>query len=123
MRFRPVANGGPAAEAVDVHRVIAWGDVSESEGTGIVHIAPGCGSEDYGLGKALDLPKIAPLAEDGTFGAAFGFLAGRRFDQVADDVVADLRARDRLFAKEQYHHRYPHCWRCKDELVSRLVDE
>ena len=112
-----------AAEAVDVHRVIAWSEVSESEGTGIVHIAPGCGAEDYQLGKALALPSIAPLAEDGTFLPAFGFLAGRRFDRVADDVIADLKARGRLFAKEAYHHRYPHCWRCKDELVYRLVDE
>ncbi|MBI1825975.1 MAG: isoleucine--tRNA ligase [Planctomycetes bacterium] len=112
-----------AAEAVPVHRVIAWDSVTESEGTGIVHIAPGCGAEDYALGKELGLPRIAPLFEDGKFRPEFGFLAGRRFDQVADDVVADLKTRGLLFAKEQYWHRYPHCWRCKDELVYRLVDE
>jgi len=112
-----------AAEAVPVHRVIAWDAVAESEGTGIVHIAPGCGSEDYHLGRELGLPQIAPLYEDGTFRPEFGFLGGRRFDQVADQVVEDLKKRGVLFAKEQYHHRYPHCWRCKDELVYRLVDE
>ncbi len=112
-----------AAEAVPVHRVIAWDAVTESEGTGIVHIAPGCGAEDYALGKELGLPQIAPLFEDGRFRPEFGFLAGKRFDQVADEVVADLKKRGVLFAKEQYWHRYPHCWRCKDELVYRLVDE
>ena len=112
-----------AAEAIDAHRVIPWNEVTESEGTGIVHIAPGCGAEDYRLGKELGLPQIAPLYEDGTFRPEFGLLAGRRFDQVADDVVADLKSRGVLFAKEQYYHRYPHCWRCKDELVYRLVDE
>jgi len=112
-----------AAESVPAHRVIAWSAVTESEGTGIVHIAPGCGAEDYALGKELGLPQIAPLFEDGRFRPEFGFLAGRRFDEVADDVVADLKKRGLHFAKEQYWHRYPHCWRCKDELVYRLVDE
>ena len=112
-----------AAEAVAVHRVIAWDAVTESEGTGIVHIAPGCGAEDYQLGRQLGLPQIAPLFEDGSFRPEFGFLAGKRFDKVADEVVNDLKLRKVLFAKEQYFHRYPHCWRCKDELVYRLVDE
>jgi isoleucyl-tRNA synthetase len=112
-----------AAEAVPAHRVIAWQEVTESEGTGIVHIAPGCGSEDYHLGKQLGLPQIAPLFEDGTFRPEFGLLAGKRFDQVADLVADDLKQRGLLFAKEQYYHRYPHCWRCRDELVYRLVDE
>jgi len=112
-----------AAEAVEAHRVVAWDQVTETEGTGIVHIAPGCGSEDYHLGKELGLPQIAPLYEDGTFRPEFGFLAGKRFDQVAEEIVADLKRRGLLFAKEQYVHRYPHCWRCKDELVYRLVDE
>jgi len=112
-----------AAEAVSAHRVIAWDEVTESEGTGIVHIAPGCGSEDYHLGKELGLPQVAPLYENGKFRPEFGLLAGRRFDEVADIVVADLKERSVLFAKEKYYHRYPHCWRCKEELVYRLVDE
>jgi isoleucyl-tRNA synthetase len=112
-----------AAEAVPAHRVIAWEAVTESEGTGIVHIAPGCGSEDYQLGRELGLPQIAPLYEDGSFRPEFGPLGGRRFDRVADVVIEDLKKRDLLFARENYHHRYPHCWRCKNELVYRLVDE
>ncbi len=112
-----------AAEAVPAHRVIAWDEVTESEGTGIVHIAPGCGSEDYHLGKELGLPQIAPLFEDGRFRPEFGFLAGKRFDQITDELVLSLKDRGILFAKENYYHRYPHCWRCKDELVYRLVDE
>ncbi|MCC7291053.1 MAG: isoleucine--tRNA ligase [Phycisphaerales bacterium] len=112
-----------AAEARTAHQVVAWEEVTEKEGTGIVHIAPGCGSEDYHLGKALGLPRIAPLYEDGTFRQDFGFLGGKRFDAVADDVVASLKERGLLFAREKYMHRYPHCWRCKEELVYRLVDE
>ena len=49
------------------HRVVPWDEVGEEEGTGIVHIAPGCGAEDYQLGKALGLPVVAPLNEDGHY--------------------------------------------------------
>jgi len=112
-----------AAEAIPAHRVIAWEEVTESEGTGIVHIAPGCGAEDYELGRELGLPQIAPLFEDGRFRPEFGFLAGKRSDMVAGEIVADLKTRGVLFAHEEYFHRYPHCWRCRDELVYRLVDE
>ncbi len=105
------------------HKVIAWEMVTESEGSGIVHIAPGCGSEDFRLGKELGLPSIAPLDESGVFIDGFGALSGRHFGGVADDIIADLKERDLLVARERYVHRYPHCWRCKEELVYRLVDE
>ncbi|MCP4251504.1 MAG: isoleucine--tRNA ligase [bacterium] len=111
------------AEGRAAHRVIDWDLVSEAEGSGIVHIAPGCGAEDHTLGVSLNLPAIAPLEENGTFQNAFGALAGKRFSEVADAVADDLKARGILVAKERYFHRYPHCWRCKEELVYRLVDE
>ncbi|NOT01803.1 MAG: isoleucine--tRNA ligase [Phycisphaerales bacterium] len=112
-----------AAVAREHHRVIAWDAVTETEGSGIVHIAPGCGSEDYHLGKSLGLPAIAPLEEDGRFRKEFGALTGQRFVDVGEGIAADLKTRQVLVAKERYLHRYPHCWRCKEELVYRLVDE
>ncbi len=112
-----------ATTAVDHHQVIAWDAVTESEGSGIVHIAPGCGSEDHQLGIEFGLPAIAPLNEDGTFLPGFGSLAHRHYGEVADEIAGDLKQRGLLVAKERYLHRYPHCWRCKQELVYRLVDE
>ena len=58
----------------DVHRVVAWKDVGETEGTGIVHIAPGCGKEDFQLGKEQGLPPVAPLDDSGVFLPGFGGL-------------------------------------------------
>ena len=110
-------------KAVDSHRVIAWDMVSDGEGTGIVHIAPGCGAEDGHLGRELGLPAIAPLDDAGNYIDGFGEWSGRSVHTVADDIVADLKTRGRLVAKESYPHVYPHCWRCKEELVFRLVDE
>ncbi len=112
-----------AAEAKKHHQVIAWKAVTESEGSGIVHIAPGCGSEDYALGREFQLPAVAPLDEQGNFLEPFGELAGRNFVSLAQDIAADLKERGVLVSKERYVHRYPHCWRCKEELVYRLVDE
>jgi isoleucyl-tRNA synthetase len=106
-----------------VHRVVAWSEVGEEEGTGIVHIAPGCGAEDYALGKELGLPIIAPLDESGIFIDGFGALAGRDVRDVTDPIVEHLRHEGRFQRLETYRHRYPHCWRCGTALVFRLVDE
>jgi isoleucyl-tRNA synthetase len=109
----------------DVHRVIAWKDVGETEGTGIVHIAPGCGKEDFLLGKQEDLPPVAPLDEFGVFLPGFGELTGKAaVDHTTTDAILDnLQHKGLLLAVEKYPHSYPHCWRCKTELLFRLVDE
>ena len=71
-------DNGPAKSAQEVHRVVAWDVVGETEGTGIVHIAPGCGKEDFQLGREEKLPKVAPLDEFGCWRvhAALHQLAG-----------------------------------------------
>ncbi len=106
-----------------VHRVVAWTEVGEAEGTGIVHIAPGCGTEDHALGKALGLPIIAPLDESGIFIEGFGSLSGRDVRDVTEPIVEHLKREGRFQRLETYTHRYPHCWRCGTALVYRLVDE
>ena len=115
----------PAVSARDVHRVVAWKDVGETEGTGIVHIAPGCGKEDFLLGKEQGLPPVAPLDDCGVFLAGFGPLTGRSaVDHATTDwILQNLQERGLAFAVEEYPHTYPHCWRCKTELLFRLVDE
>jgi isoleucyl-tRNA synthetase len=110
-------------EAGYEHRVIPWDEVGEEEGTGIVHIAPGCGAEDYQLGKALDLPIIAPLTEDGHYVAGFGPLTGLDAQGVSARIVEDLEAKGLFYHLEPYTHRYPHCWRCGTPLLFRVVDE
>ncbi|HEX3264869.1 MAG TPA: class I tRNA ligase family protein, partial [Candidatus Limnocylindrales bacterium] len=105
------------------HRVIAWDEVGEEEGTGIVHIAPGAGAEDYQLGKALGLPIIGPIDEDGRYYAGFDWLSGKAAPEVAEEIVDDLERRGFFYHLEAYTHRYPHCWRCGTPLLFRLVDE
>ena len=112
------AAGGPEA-----HRVILWDEVGEAEGTGIVHIAPGCGAEDFQLSKEYGLPAIAPLDEEGYFIEGFGSFTGVHVSESAERVFENLREKGLLYKVEDYTHRYPVCWRCGTELVFRLVDE
>jgi isoleucyl-tRNA synthetase len=111
----------PAQDGV-VHRVIPWDDVSLSEGTGIVHIATGAGSEDFELGRIHGLPVLAPLDESGRMLPGFGF-DGLSTSEVEEPVIADLRSRGLLLEAGRIVHRYPTCWRCGTPLVFRVVDD
>ncbi|MEO2092070.1 MAG: class I tRNA ligase family protein, partial [Gemmataceae bacterium] len=119
-------NWAPPKPAMACHRVVSGGkDVTDTEGTGIVHTAPGCGGIDFTWGKENGLPPVAPLDEGGNFLDGFGPLAGKNAADpaTANAVFEYLKAKNLLFAVERYVHRYPHCWRCKTELLYRLVDE
>lgn len=112
----------PEQKGVD-HKVIPWEGVSEEEGSGIVHIAPGCGEEDYELGLKYNLKAISPLDEFGAFKENFDWISGISYKDANKKIIEDLKKRELLFKLEDYSHRYPVCWRCKEELVFRLVEE
>lgn len=115
--------GQVALSAGQAHRVILWDEVGETEGTGIVHIAPGCGAEDFQLGKEHGLPMVAPLEEEGHFVDGFAWLTGMHVSEVSEPIFENLKEKGLLYRVAPYTHRYPTCWRCKTELVFRLVDE
>ncbi|MBI4306258.1 MAG: isoleucine--tRNA ligase [Chloroflexi bacterium] len=121
-RYRGPFDELPAQQGIE-HRVIAWDEVGEEEGTGVVHVAPGSGAEDFVLGKQEGLPAIAPLDEFGNYIPGFGFLDGTNVMDSRDAIVRSLREKRLYYKVEQYAHRYPVCWRCDTELVFRLVDE
>ena len=105
------------------HRVIMWDAVGETEGTGLVHIAPGAGKEDFELGKQYSLPAPAPLDEYGVMIEGFGWLTGKHVYESAEPIFEDLKSRGLLLRTQKITHRYPTCWRCGSELVFRLVNE
>lgn len=109
------------------HTVVLDKDlVTASEGAGLVHIAPGAGQEDFRLGKREKLPVIEVIDEDASYLEGFGELSGKNAKQHPELIVDYLKEKDKgryLFKVEPYTHRYPVCWRCKTELVWRVVDE
>ena len=112
-----------AAQEGVVHRVIPWDEVALDEGSGIVHIAPGAGTEDFELSKVHDLPVLVPIDESGRIYPGYGFLEGMTTAEVEEPVIAALRERGLLVEAGRITHRYPICWRCRTPLVFRVVDD
>ena len=118
--------------AIDCHKVIDGGKdnigndiVVAGEGTGIVHMATGCGAIDNKIGKKNELVEIAPLDDEAKYLSGFGFLTGKSAtsDSTRDEIINHLKDNGFLLYQEDYPHVYPHCWRSGDELVYRSVDE
>jgi isoleucyl-tRNA synthetase len=105
-------------------KVYAADFVSEEEGTGIVHIAPGYGEDDLNLGKEKKLPFVQHVGMDGVMKKEVTDLAGMHVKPIEDVTSTDvavikyLAANGLLFSKEKYEHSYPHCWRCETPLIN-----
>ncbi|HEX5016204.1 MAG TPA: isoleucine--tRNA ligase [Actinomycetes bacterium] len=100
-----------------VHTVLPADYVTVSDGTGLVHLAPGFGAEDLAVGRANGLPVIQPVGTNGEFAADVPLVGGVFFKKADERLVADLSERGLLFAHLPYPHAYPHCWRCHTPLM------
>ncbi len=109
----------PSLKSDTAHKVYVADFVTTTDGTGIVHIAPMYGADDFTLATKNNLPKVHTVSDEGKFIAGVEFLEGRfvKDEEVAVDIIKDLAHRGLLFKKEKYEHSYPHCWRCKTPLI------
>ncbi len=130
LRYAGPFDSLPAAEAAKkekpetFHTVVASKElVTATEGTGIVHLATGCGQEDFALGKLVNLPVIPAIDEAGNYLEGFCGLSGRNAKDNPKLILDHPLLADFIFDIKPYVHRYPVCWRCKTELVWRVVDE
>ena len=112
------------------HRIIAAEkrilEISEEEGTGLVHIAPSAGEEDFQLGKKLKLPLIEVIDEEANYMDLMDGFSGqnaKKHPEIILDYLKDYDGGKYLFKIVPVKHRYPVCWRCSPELVWRIVDE
>ena len=112
--------------------------VTSDTGTGFVHIAPGHGLEDYGLGSQNGLPIYSPVDDDGKFAytndlpveqqmppemVGKSILEKHGKSDANEAVLHELRVRHALLHQENYHHSYPHCWRSKTPIIFRAMDQ
>ncbi len=97
--------------------VIEAGFVTTEDGTGIVHIAPAYGEDDYQVSKTYDLPAIHPVNKSGEFGPEVTEFAGEFVKDADAEIIRNLKERGVLYKKETITHSYPHCWRCKTPLL------
>jgi len=91
--------------------------VTMSDGTGIVHIAPAFGEDDYQVGRKYDLPFLQPVNEAGEYTEEVTDFKGRFVKNCDLDIMKMLHASGDLYHKEKHTHSYPHCWRCSTPLI------
>lgn len=91
--------------------------VSVEEGTGIVHIAPAFGADDYEVGRKYDLPVVQPVDTKGEFTDEVTPWKGLFVKDADESIMEDLKKRKLLYRKGEYRHTYPFCWRCESPLI------
>src|SRR5438552_4045670 len=97
--------------------------VGMDQGTGLVHIAPGHGEEDYELGRSLGLPIFNPVDDDGRFVPGVERFAGLTVWEANPKIIDYLRSIGMLIAERTLDHTYPHCWRCKNPTIFRATEQ
>ena len=106
-------------------------DVSEARdksatskaGTGCVHTAPGHGHDDFVIGKKYGLEIYCPVDHAGRFTSEVEHFAGLNVFEANPQIVDFMRERGVLLFSENYEHRYPHCWRCKNPVIFRATPQ
>jgi isoleucyl-tRNA synthetase len=120
-----IASEAEKEKLENAFKIYAGDFVTTTDGTGVVHIAPMYGADDFDLGVRENLPMVHVVDDAGVYSAQCGFLAGQYVkhkdeqgtETVAVAIIKDLAGRGLLFKKEKYEHSYPHCWRCKTPIL------
>ena len=104
-------------------KVILGEFVTQDQGTGAVHIAPGHGQEDYEVGQRYGLEVLAPVDGEGRFTAEAGDLAGESVFKADARILQKLTEKGALLKEGKLTHSYPHCWRCKKPVIFRATEQ
>tara|TARA_Y100000034_G_scaffold122357_1_gene167714 strand:+ start:5179 stop:8208 length:3030 start_codon:yes stop_codon:yes gene_type:complete len=98
-----------------------YGFVTLSAGSGCVHCAPGCGAEDFEVGRKLDVPAFSLVDENGNFSEESGKYAGLNASKDNKKFIGFVKDKGLLAREAQIDHEYAHCWRCKSPVIFRAV--
>ena len=121
-KYTPLFNYFEKLESEGAFRVICADYVSTSDGTGIVHIAPGFGEDDAAACKAAGMmAEVCPIDDECKFTQEVADYAGRPVKSVDPDIIARLKTEGKLVHRGQIKHSYPHCWRDDVPLIYRAV--
>ncbi len=120
-RYEPLFPYYAELSAQGAFRTRAGGFVTTNEGSGIVHLAPGFGEDDYQALKNSGLPVPVPLDAEAKFTAEIPEFAGMFVKDADRHIIKDLKERDKLLRRENYLHSYPHCYRTGGPLIYRAI--
>lgn len=97
--------------------------VSSEEGTGLVHMAPSHGKEDFEIGQKYNLPIINIVDDEGRFTEKAGKYRGLLVFDADNEIIKDLKEKGMLYKEGKILHKYPHCWRCHSPLILRTTKQ
>ena len=112
-----IARISPANSPAKAHYVVCDTYVTMGDGTGVVHIAPAFGEDDYKVGKKYNLPVVQLVNEQGCFDKRFPSLDGIFAKKADKTIIERLKEEGKLFKVLPFEHDYPHCWRCDTPLL------
>ncbi|MGK5085079.1 isoleucine--tRNA ligase [Bdellovibrionota bacterium FG-1] len=121
LRYQPLFPYFSAKKSEGAFRVIHSDHVTTESGTGIVHMAPAFGEEDYFACQKEGMPIVNPVDDDGMFTSEVADYQGRRVKDTDKDIIAALKQQGLLFKQETIEHSYPFCWRTDTPLIYRAV--
>ncbi len=114
---REIVRISPASAPQKAHYVVCDTYVTMGDGTGVVHIAPAFGEDDYKVGKRYSLPVVQLVNEQGCFDERFPSLSGVFAKKADKKIIERLEEEGKLFKVVPFEHDYPHCWRCDTPLL------
>ncbi|MDR2830311.1 MAG: isoleucine--tRNA ligase [Methanobrevibacter sp.] len=110
-------------ENVNYYKTLPGDHVELTEGTGLVHTAPGHGLDDFELGKKYGLPILSPITISGVFTEDGGKYSGKYAKDADEEIIEDLISKNILFKKGKIKHRYGHCWRCNSPILYSATEQ
>ena len=120
-RYEPLFPYFIDRKAEGAFRVVAGDFVSTAEGSGIVHVAPGFGEDDYRVGLEQGIPDVCPVDAEGRFTAEVPDYEGQRVKDTDEGIMRRLKDEGKLVHRSTIVHSYPHCWRCDMPLIYRGI--
>ncbi|MFH1232447.1 MAG: isoleucine--tRNA ligase [Patescibacteria group bacterium] len=119
LQYEPIykINNNEIIKSKKVYKIYHGDFVTTEDGTGVVHIAPNFGEDDFELGKKVDLPMIDLMDENGIYSEAMEKWNGYYFKKANRDVLLDLEKENIIFSISDYTHSYPFCYRCNTPLI------
>ena len=121
-RYRPMFSF--FSRRTEAFRVLTGDFVDTSEGTGIVHLAPGFGEDDQIICEAngIEISDAVPVDDRGCFTEPVAPWAGLNVFDANPQIITDLRGRDRILRHDSYEHNYPHCWRTDTPIIYKAIN-
>lgn len=109
------------ADTKNAFQIIAGDFIDTTDGTGVVHIAPGFGEDDQRIAQEAGIPLVVPVDDSGKFTTEVPEWAGVNVFDANPDIIRYLKDQGRVVKHETYEHNYPHCWRTGTPIIYRAI--